>query len=114
MKRPQNGRALFYTRDSGGKHETTPGPYVNWAAAEARSRGLSFDGSPDTIETLIQTGQPHSGDVFIDYGVCGNVLSRAGLNALRRSDKGLASFARLDPSSGSSGASRRSVRCNCD
>lgn len=28
VKRPTCGRGLFYTRDSGGKHETTPGEYV--------------------------------------------------------------------------------------
>lgn len=29
------GRAVFYHRDSGGKHETTPAAYVAWAAREA-------------------------------------------------------------------------------
>ena len=32
-QRPSLGRGLFYTRDSGGEHETTPGEYVRWANA---------------------------------------------------------------------------------
>ena len=83
MKRPQNGRALFYTRDSGGKHEMTPAQYVNWAAGEAHRLSLSFSGSPDIIAAMIQNGQSHQGDVFLDYDICGNLLSRPGLNELR-------------------------------
>ena len=30
-QRSEQGRLLFYTRDSGGRHEMTPGQYVEWA-----------------------------------------------------------------------------------
>ena len=47
MKRPKKGRGLFYTRDSGGKHEMTPSEYVAWGQQEAKKLGLNFDGAPD-------------------------------------------------------------------
>jgi hypothetical protein len=73
---------LFYTRDSGGKHEMTPGQYVDWARGKAAELSLSFDRTPEVILNMIQVGHSHRGDLFLDYGVCGNTLSRAGLNAL--------------------------------
>ena len=81
-KRKQKGRALFYTRDSGGKHETTPPEYVAWASRTAEQLGLTFDGTPETIEAMISDGRSVSGDLFLDFGVPGNVLSRKGLDAL--------------------------------
>jgi hypothetical protein len=82
--RPRQGRALFYTRDSGGKHENTPGQYVAWAQRQASLLGLSFDGTPESIEDMIRSGQCRRGDLFLDYGVSGNTLIRDGLNALIR------------------------------
>jgi hypothetical protein len=80
--RPTKGRALFYTRDSGGKHETTPGQYVNWARGEVAKHHLRFDGTQERIEAMIREGRAVEGDLFIDYGVTGNKLSRPGLDAL--------------------------------
>jgi hypothetical protein len=80
--RPTAGRGLFYTRDSGGEHETTPGQYVLWACREAGERGVRFDGTPEQIESMIRSGQYRNGDLFLDYGVKGNQLHRAGLDAL--------------------------------
>jgi Recombinase len=83
-KRKQAGRGLFYTRDSGGRHEMTPAQYVSWACRRAADLGVSFDGAPETIEDMIHGDCAHRGPLFLDYGVCGNVLSREGLNALLR------------------------------
>jgi hypothetical protein len=82
MNRLNQGRALFYTRDSGGRHENTPGEYVAWAQRKAMELGVSFAGTPQQIEEMIQQGIPTKGDIFLDYGVPGNVLSRDGLNGL--------------------------------
>lgn len=82
MVRPEKGRALFYTRDSGGRHEMTPAQYVLWARKKAQEIGLSFNGTPDAIEALIATGRSHQDDIFLDYDVAGNQLSRAGLSQL--------------------------------
>jgi hypothetical protein len=82
MKRPERGRALFYSRDSGGRHLTTPSEYVIWAAGEARRLGLLFDGLPGTIDAMIQSGRSHDGDLFLDFAVSGHLLSRPGLNEL--------------------------------
>lgn len=81
-RRKQKGRALFYTRDSGGKHENTPAEYVAWGQRKAGELGLSFDGTPDAIDEMIREGQAVRSDLFIDYDVKGNVLSREGLDAL--------------------------------
>src|SRR4051812_10395422 len=83
-KRPAAGRAVFYTRDSLGKHETTPGEYVLWAGRAAAQHGVAFDGTPGRIEAMIRTGRSQDGDLFLDYGVTGNQLSRAGLDALTK------------------------------
>lgn len=81
-KRKEKGRALFYTRDSGGKHENTPAEYVKWAQREAEVLNLVFDGTPDAIERMIREGRAVLGDLFLDYDVKGNILSRDGLDAL--------------------------------
>ena len=81
-KRQQTGRALFYTRDSGGRHEMTLPEYVEWARRKAQELGLRFDGTAETITAMVHDRCAHRGDLFLDYGVSGNVLEREGLSAL--------------------------------
>jgi hypothetical protein len=81
-KRQQAGRALFYTRDSGGKHEMTLPEYVEWARRQAQGLGLRFDGTAEVITEMVRDSCAHRGDLFLDYGVAGNILTRAGLDAL--------------------------------
>jgi len=81
-KRSTAGRGLFYTRDSSGKHENTPGEYVRWAQREAAKYKLTFTGTPDLIGSMIRERRFQEGDLFLDYGVSGNKLSRQGLNAM--------------------------------
>ena len=50
----KDGRALFYLRDSGGRHEQTPGQYVAWALRETLQLKLSFMGSPNDIDEMIR------------------------------------------------------------
>ena len=82
MKRPSNGRAVFHTRDSGGRHDMTPGQYVEWARKEALKHGVTFDGTPAVIEAMIRERVSHRGDIFLDYDVCGNDLQRPGLQKM--------------------------------
>lgn len=77
------GRSLFYSRDSGGKHDQTPAEYVAWAKREAEKLGLKFHGTADGIGRMIKSGQPFAGDLFFDSSVCGNLMSRPALDALR-------------------------------
>jgi hypothetical protein len=81
-KRPAAGRGLFYTRDSGGEHETTPGEYVGWGRRTAARLGVAFAGAPERIEAMIREGRSQDGDLFLDFGVKGNRLQRPGLDAL--------------------------------
>jgi DNA invertase Pin-like site-specific DNA recombinase len=81
-KRPPIGRGLFYTRDSGGKHDNTPGEYVRWAQGEAEKLGVAFTGTPAQIEAMIRDRRPYDGNLYFDYGVSGNKLTRAALDAL--------------------------------
>ncbi len=81
VKRPP-GRGLFYSRDSGGEHEMTPGEYVLWAAREARKYGVIFDGTPARIEQLIRSNESHLGDLFFDNRIAGNLLARRGLSSV--------------------------------
>jgi DNA invertase Pin-like site-specific DNA recombinase len=83
MKRSTKGRGLFHTRDSGGKHEMTPAKYVEWAIDQAQKYGVLFRGTPAQIELMIREGRFAEGDLFLDYDVKGNLLSRNGLDALR-------------------------------
>src|SRR5438045_2962036 len=83
-KRSAAGRGLFYTRDSGGEHETTPGEYVRWGQRRAKELGVTFSGTPEQIEAMIREGRSQDGDLFLDYGVKGNLLQRPGLDALFR------------------------------
>jgi len=81
-RRPTHGTMLFYTRDSGGKHEMTPARYVEEAIKRAFGIGLAFEGSPDMIGEMIRSGRFQTGDIYLDYDVSGDQLSRPGLNAL--------------------------------
>jgi DNA invertase Pin-like site-specific DNA recombinase len=60
----------------------SPAQYVGWAKRTAEELNLSFDGTPERISTMIRSGQFAHGDLFLDYDVKGNLLSRNGLNAL--------------------------------
>jgi hypothetical protein len=62
----------------------TPGQYVAWAQKTSREKHLSFDGTPERIEAMIRDGQSVYGDLFLDYYITGNKLSRPGLDALIR------------------------------
>jgi hypothetical protein len=73
---------LFYNRDSGGRHEMAPGEYVLWAQRRAKELQVGFGGTPEEIEAMIRDGHSISGDIYFDYGISGNVLSRPALNAL--------------------------------
>ncbi len=84
IKRSKSGRGLFYTRDSGGEHENTPGEYVRWAQRTAALQGVRFIGTPEQIEAMIRQGNSQEGDLFLDYGVKGNQLQRPGLDILFR------------------------------
>jgi hypothetical protein len=84
MKRPETGRALFYTRDSEGRGECAPPQEVEWAIRRAKQLGVRFSGTPNEMRDMMRTGRAVSGDLFIDYGVSGNVMDRPGLGALRR------------------------------
>lgn len=81
-KRAKLGRGVFYTRDSGGRAETTPGQYVEWAQRQAKDRGVRFLGTPDQISAMIVGGEYSRGDLFLDYEVAGDELKRPGLEAL--------------------------------
>lgn len=82
--RPEAGRGLFYSRDSGGEHDQTPGQYIRWAKSKADNLDVKFRGSPEKIERLIASGQSHDGeDIFFDFCVKGNLLSRPALDAMK-------------------------------
>ena len=51
-------RGLFYTRDSGGEHENTPGEYVRWTS-RAAAHGVRFAGTAEQIERMIRTQVTH-------------------------------------------------------
>ena len=82
MAKKLSDRGVFYSRDSGGKHETTPGEYVRWASKEANKYNLKFSGSASQIDRMIRKGLPFDGDIYFDYGVSGNQISRPALNQL--------------------------------
>ena len=83
LQRPTQGRATFYSRDSGGKHEHTPAQYVEWAQSCAKELELRFKGTPAEINRMIKSDEPVSGDLFFDYCVSGNKMSRPALDSLR-------------------------------
>jgi hypothetical protein len=82
LKRPNTGRGLFYTRDSGGEHETTPSEYLRWAQRQATELGVVFSGTPEQIDEMIHEGRFQDGDVFLDFCVKGNKLQRPALDSL--------------------------------
>lgn len=82
QSRSKKGRALFCSRDSGGKHEQTPAQYVSWAIRESERLELDFNGTPEEINRMVTDGLAVSGDLYFDYCVSGNELSRPALDAL--------------------------------
>lgn len=43
---------------------------------------MRFAGAAEQIERMIRTQVPHDGDVFVDFGVKGNRLSRRALDVM--------------------------------
>jgi hypothetical protein len=82
-KRPAVGRGLFYTRDSEGHSEIAPREYVAWAIREAAKLDVSFSGKPEAMLSMIARNVSAEGDLYVDYGVSGNLLSRPGFDAFR-------------------------------
>ncbi len=82
--RPDVGRGLFYTRDSEGHSDLAPPRYVAWAQGQAERLGVAFDGVPEVVTAMIERGLSQQGDLYLDYGISGNHLSRPGLDAFRR------------------------------
>ena len=80
-KRPTAGRGLFYHRDSEGHSELAPPQYVGWAQGRAKELRVSFSGTPEAIQAMIARKVSGEGDLYLDYGVSGNLLSRPGLDA---------------------------------
>ena len=83
-ERPTAGRGLFYTRDSGGRHETTPAQYLGWAQTVATRQGIRLSGTAADIEEMFKTRAPQRGDLFFDVDVSGNKFDRPALTALLR------------------------------
>ncbi len=82
-KRPERGDGLFYHRDSEGHSDLAPPQYVDWARGEAARLGVAFDGTADSIREMIAGSRFAAGDLYLDYGISGNILSRPGFDALR-------------------------------
>jgi hypothetical protein len=83
-ERSSKGRAVFYHRDSGGKHDQSLPEYVEWAMRRAVELGVEFDGTPQRIIEMTKSGEIASGDLFLDYGVGGNLMSRPALNRIEQ------------------------------
>ncbi len=81
---------LFYHRDSGGRAETTPSEYIAWAMRRARELNVEFDCETNAIERMIAQRQCRTENVFFDFDISGNQLSRPGLDALLAKAKNLA------------------------
>jgi len=82
-RRPEKGRGLFYHRDSEAHSELAPPQYVEWARGEAVRLGITFSGTPEAITAMIARNQSVDGDLYLDYGVPGNLLSRPGFDRFR-------------------------------
>ena len=83
QQRSSKGRALFYTRDSGGEHEQTPSEYVGWTQRKAQEFGLAFSGTAEAINDMMKRGIASLGDLFFDFCVQGHLLTRPALDALK-------------------------------
>lgn len=82
MKRCTQGRALFYHRDSGGKHDQSLAEYIEWAVKKAKELRLDFDGSPKRLAAMVKHGESVAGDLFLDYCVRGHEMSRIALDQI--------------------------------
>ena len=81
--RSERGRALFYSRDSSGRHEMTPAQYVGWAQRKATEIGLQFEGTGERIMELIREKRAYLGNLYFDSAISGNLLDRPALQALK-------------------------------
>lgn len=83
MTRPA-GTAVCYLRDSQGESDQSPVQYIPWARQQCETLKLAFRGDEATAAQMARSRTPEAGDLYMDYGVSGNLLSRPGLDALRR------------------------------
>ena len=83
MNHDQRNHGVFLHRDSGGRHDQSLEQYVEWARKKCEELSITFKGSPAIIREMISSKSSARGDIYLDYEVKGNQLSRPGLNALR-------------------------------
>ncbi len=81
-EKQKQGLGVFYSRDSGGRHQNTPPQYINWAKDRANELGVTFRGKPDDIRQLMKSRTPCDANIFFDYEVEGDRVSRPALDAL--------------------------------
>ena len=85
MKRKKmGGIGLFYHRDSEGQSELVPPQYVRWARTEAARLGVTLRGKPDDISRMVKFRMSELNDLYLDYGISGNVENRLAFDAFRR------------------------------
>ena len=75
------GRGLLYLRQSQGEPTLVQSQYVTWAQLKAAQLGVVFGGKPDDLERMLKANVSNSGDVFVDWNISGNILSRPGWDA---------------------------------
>lgn len=83
----QQKHGAFLHRDSGGRHDQSIEQYLEWAQMQSTALDLIFDGSLSSLREMIDLRCSAKGDIYLDYLVAGNKLSRPGLNALRERAK---------------------------
>jgi DNA invertase Pin-like site-specific DNA recombinase len=81
-RRAKNGIGIFYTRDSGGRHETTPARYVEAAISKALELGVAFSPTTEDIELMYQQRLSVCGDAYFDHDISGNTTSRPALDEM--------------------------------
>lgn len=80
IEHSQRQRALFYHRDSGGRHDQAFAEYIEWAVSKSKALKLEFDGTAKRIAAMIKDCESVSGDIYLDYGVREHLMSRAALD----------------------------------
>ena len=82
MQSRHPGTAILYLRDSAGTSDNSPVQYLPWALEQARKFNLRFRADDAQVRRMLVNGKSADGDLYLDYGVPGNVMSRPGFDAM--------------------------------
>ncbi|HAU38804.1 MAG TPA: hypothetical protein DCX07_13950 [Phycisphaerales bacterium] len=77
-------RGIVYIRKSNYEQGLGPQNQLEWALNAAKKLGVPLDASMPALDDMVKNGLHVRGDIFLDFGISGSLMSRPGFDAMLR------------------------------